>query len=652
MKSDNLFSVQVTDLKLYSQNRTVLMKKLLLSALLVLALLSTGELFSQDNMTAANGISAKVLFLDYSTLNARDEFKVTNGLELAYLRNLTPNFAIGVPLKIGVANLDGAEVKTTLIGLDLTAQYQIGSLEAAVRPYLFAGAGLVFEGAENNNVQIPAGLGFYIRVGQNSYLTLQGEYRKSLDEQRDNLQLGLGWHFKLRPSERPPEPKDSDGDGIPDAQDHCPNEAGPLSANGCPDTDGDGVPDKDDDCPTVKGSVENRGCPEVGDRDGDGVPDDKDQCPDEYGPASNNGCPVKEPDKPAPPTPPAPVTPPAVAGDRDGDGVVDSRDECPDEYGEIALLGCPDRDGDGIADKDDDCPDQRGSAATRGCPDADGDGVADKDDRCPNEKGPAATQGCPDADGDGVPDIDDKCPNEKGPAAAQGCPDRDGDGVPDKLDKCPNEPGPASNSGCPIPDADGDGVPDKEDECPHHPGSAALKGCPDRDGDGVPDKDDLCPDEPGLLTAKGCPDEDGDGTPDHLDKCPGEPGPNQGCPDIKQEDKEFLRVAARNVQFETSKATLKAQSFETLDKVAEILLKYPKYNLMIGGHTDNVGNKVANQVLSEERAQSCYEYLISRGIDPLRIQYKGYGSTKPIADNKTSYGRDINRRVEFEMFVR
>src|SRR5690606_31470577 len=87
---------------------------------------------------------------------------------------------------------------------------------------------------------------------------------------------------------------DTDGDGICDNLDACPEEAGPAENNGCPilDRDGDGILDVDDDCPDTPGvasSIEGcNGCP---DRDGDGVCDSKDQCPDEFGTVANNGCP-------------------------------------------------------------------------------------------------------------------------------------------------------------------------------------------------------------------------------------------------------------------------------------------------------------------------------------------------------------------------
>ena len=115
------------------------------------------------------------------------------------------------------------------------------------------------------------------------------------------------------------------------------------------DTDGDGVPDIDDLCPEVPGPASNHGCPVMSDRDGDGVPDDIDRCPDQPGPKENFGCPW---------------------GDRDGDGVLDNVDKCPDVPGPVENAGCPwpDRDHDGVPDKDDRCPDEPGPADNHGCP--------------------------------------------------------------------------------------------------------------------------------------------------------------------------------------------------------------------------------------------------------------------------------------------
>jgi outer membrane protein OmpA-like peptidoglycan-associated protein/opacity protein-like surface antigen len=310
--------------------------------------------------------------------------------------------------------------------------------------------------------------------------------------------------------------------------------------------------------------------------------------------------------------------------DTDGDGVTDAKDRCPDVPGLASLDGCPDRDGDGVADKKDDCPDLAGPADLKGCPDTDGDGIVDPKDDCPQVAGGIKMNGCPDADGDGVVDMEDACPNQAGIRSLNGCPDSDGDGITDAEDKCPNEAGVKMNEGCPDYDTDGDGVVDRMDKCPQIPGLGKFEGCPDTDGDGVQDSKDKCPNTVGSVL-------------------------NGGCPDIKAEDQKILDLAVKNVQFETSLSVLKTASKPVLDQVADILNRYPDYNIKISGYTDNRGNAAANQTLSENRAATCANYLISKGIDRKRIEYHGYGQTNPVASNDTAEGRSQNRRVEFEL---
>ncbi len=286
--------------------------------------------------------------------------------------------------------------------------------------------------------------------------------------------------------------------------------------------------------------------------------------------------------------------------------------------------------------------------------DTDMDGIPDEFDACPTIPGLAAFAGCPDTDGDGVPDHLDDCPNVAGLIEFRGCPDTDGDGVPDNKDECPTVAGPASNNGCPTEprkDTDGDGVPDDEDDCPTVPGLAKFKGCPDTDGDGIEDRLDRCPNVAGLPEFDGCPDTDGDGIDDTKDKCPNTPGPasNHGCPVIEAADREVLSFAMKAVQFELGKATLKSESFTVLNQIVNIMKKYPDYKLTIEGHTDNTGASDVNQKLSESRAKACYEYLMQKGIPAGRLAYKGFGQSRPIADNSTYSGRTLNRRVEFNL---
>ena len=157
----------------------------------------------------------------------------------------------------------------------------------------------------------------------------------------NEVTLGLSYHFGST---------DSDGDGIKDSKDACPNAAGPENLNGCPDDDKDGIINKDDACPS------------------------------EAGLAAFNGCP-----------------------DTDKDGITDKEDACPEVFGDAAYSGCPDSDGDGIIDSEDNCPKQAGPSDNNGCPfsDSDSDGVLDKDDNCPNEAGSIDNSGCPDVNLDG-----------------------------------------------------------------------------------------------------------------------------------------------------------------------------------------------------------------------------------------------------------
>ena len=302
--------------------------------------------------------------------------------------------------------------------------------------------------------------------------------------------------------------------------------------------------------------------------------------------------------------------------------------------------------------------------------DKDKDGVWDKIDMCPDT--PRGVQvdsvGCPvDTDKDGVPDYLDHCPGTpleaRGYVDSVGCAlDTDGDGVEDYKDMCPNTPEAAYNKidakGCPL-DTDGDGVPDFIDECPDTPeaahGKVDEKGCPiDSDGDGVPDYIDECPNTPeaarGYVDAKGCElDSDGDGVEDYKDLCPTVPGvkANKGCPELKREVRMLLQKAMQGIEFETGKATIKGKSFALLDQIAATFIENSNYIIEVQGHTDNTGKEEVNKSLSDKRAHAVMDYLVKKGVDPARMTAIGYGSDKPIEDNKTKAGRAKNRRVEF-----
>jgi len=104
-----------------------------------------------------------------------------------------------------------------------------------------------------------------------------------------------------------------------------------------------------------------------------------------------------------------------------------------------------------------------------------------------------------------------------------------------------------------------------------------------------------------------------------------------------------------NIFFDYDKATILQQSYSELQSLLGILRSHPNMKIEIDGHTDGHGSVDYNQRLSENRAKAVVDFLISKGIDPKRLQYKGFGKTKPIDTNTTEEGRARNRRVEFKV---
>jgi outer membrane protein OmpA-like peptidoglycan-associated protein len=220
--------------------------------------------------------------------------------------------------------------------------------------------------------------------------------------------------------------------------------------------------------------------------------------------------------------------------------------------------------------------------------------------------------------------------------------DTDGDGYPDVIDVCPEnkEDGvaPKPSDGCPnMPDRDGDGIPDVVDKCPDNP----------EDMDGIDDRD-------------GCPEDDADtdGVPDAVDKCPKEPGQavkedptKNGCPYYIRRITGSAEIQIlKQVEFEFDRWTILPRSFPILDEVVRLLKANPEIKLVsIEGHTDNTGRTEYNQKLSQNRAYSVRLYLINRGVEAARLTSKGFGSSRPLADNATKEGQQRNRRVEFHI---
>jgi outer membrane protein OmpA-like peptidoglycan-associated protein len=104
-----------------------------------------------------------------------------------------------------------------------------------------------------------------------------------------------------------------------------------------------------------------------------------------------------------------------------------------------------------------------------------------------------------------------------------------------------------------------------------------------------------------------------------------------------------------NVQFYTNSAKLLPYSINSVQQLADYLNEHPQVHAVIEGHTDNVGDPANNLSLSQERAETVRQLLISFGVSPERVQAKGYGKNHPRADNTTVEGRAMNRRVEVRL---
>lgn len=151
--------------------------------------------------------------------------------------------------------------------------------------------------------------------------------------------------------------------------------------------------------------------------------------------------------------------------------------------------------------------------------------------------------------------------------------------------------------------------------------------------------------DPNLLPAE-VADSDGDGIRDDRDRCANSPAGSRvdanGCP-------LGPITILKGVNFDNDKAILRTDAFPVLDEVADTLKRYPEVRAEIAGHTDWNNSDAYNQRLSERRATSVMDYLISKGVAANRMTAKGYGESKPIADNNTEDGRFQNRRVELRI---
>ena len=284
--------------------------------------------------------------------------------------------------------------------------------------------------------------------------------------------------------------------------------------------------------------------------------------------------------------------------------------------------------------------------------DKDEDGIPDHKDLCPDEAGTESTNGCPDQDKDGIIDIEDDCPKSSGPINFNGCPDTDKDGLIDIEDDCPLHSGPVRNSGCPdvythrkrteelkTPQISEKFKKNEEEtkgqyiQVPSSLNSSTQQEISN-------DKNEILN---SLVNSTENKSIDASINP--------ELNANNSHSPINEVDRQILINAGQSIEFEAGSAIIKKNSYHTLNEISAVMQRNWSYKLLIEGHTDATGLKNDNQILSERRALACFNYLLMQGTDRSRMKYAGYGESRPIDSNAIEYGRRLNRRVEFNLFI-
>lgn len=220
------------------------------------------------------------------------------GLEFEYYRYLSDAFDLSFPLRLasGILPLNSSASRTKDAGsLGLDMLINYKIYNGSFfRPRLYAGVGGLLLEMRDLSLDVPLGVNLNLYLGQNTSVSATMAYHLNSTDLRDHLKIGLGLHLAIEGQKEP---------------------APPVIL----DRDGDGILDAQDICPDVPGTAALNGCP---DKDGDGIADGNDKCPNQAGPAENEGCPY---------------------ADSDGDGVFDKDDSCPDVVGTVANKGCPEK---------------------------------------------------------------------------------------------------------------------------------------------------------------------------------------------------------------------------------------------------------------------------------------------------------------------
>ena len=296
------------------------LSKLMVAALLVVGINSIQAQDENNPWQVQFGVNAVDVYPtgDVSSfgnefVNVNDHWNILPSISyVGVSKSVGDGFSIGARGSLNkISKLGDVSVDDfSYYALDGTIKYDLIKKTTVIDPFIEIGGGYTWVD-EIGAGTVNGGLGLNIWFTENLGLTLQSSYKHAFEDYGvKHFQHLAGISVKFGGT-------DTDGDGIYDKDDACPEVAGLEAFNGCPDADGDGIEDSKDACPNEAGSKEMNGCP---DADGDGVADKDDACPSEAGPAENKGCPW---------------------ADADGDGVLDKDDQCPDVAGTVANTGCP-----------------------------------------------------------------------------------------------------------------------------------------------------------------------------------------------------------------------------------------------------------------------------------------------------------------------
>jgi OmpA-OmpF porin, OOP family len=319
------------------------MKKFLLATF---ALMICATMMAQESYKKAPSLGVHFILNDFETASDIRTFnlakvlrdkewskitRMTGGMALSFTQGFSEHIDFNAALAASFVNYpvpnkvnDGQQ--RLLLELAATANLKLLTDQYWVNPFITAGIG-ASKYSGYYAAFAPVGLGIQVKMVEGTYALLNSQYRIPVtDNAAYHFYHSIGFIQTIAKPKAPapvvvplPVVADRDGDGIVDAEDKCPDQAGLATLQGCPDRDGDGIADGDDKCPDVAGLAKYQGCP-IPDTDGDGINDEMDKCPTVKGVARYQGCPVP---------------------DTDNDGVNDEEDKCPTRPGPASNQGCP-----------------------------------------------------------------------------------------------------------------------------------------------------------------------------------------------------------------------------------------------------------------------------------------------------------------------